>query len=377
LLFFFVCYGEVLGMKQKSDDADQTESRVGNCTDCGGLVSKRANTCPHCGNPKPFEAESAPAAIESPTPTATHHERTSSPKKTKPTTPREKCPKCQSGTVVATPKGGKFCLSCSYSSEQKISTSDAEKSRSKAIKQRETNITKDLSGGWCRNQCPKCLEFNKIWSRDMDDMRVCPSCKSKLTEEEYEFISEGPTESRVGQNFKSPNQTSSPKKRVSQNFQSPNQPKPGKQNSNKLAWFVSVSVIVALILLGFYINDEGSRSREAEKREFEINSAIAGLRGQPTLIKSDRASLVSAHRRFLTTWDWDRSSEEFERESQRLWKPYGSQWFDFQENVETLIKFNRSDLIPEGCTEIAADPSFEVGSIYDDGVKWFNNGGGE
>jgi biotin carboxyl carrier protein len=200
-LFFFVCYGEVLGMKQKSDDADQTESRVGNCTDCGGLVSKQANTCPHCGNPKPFEVEPAPAAIESPTPTATHHERTSSPKKTKPTTPREKCPKCQSGTVITTPRGGKFCLSCSYSSEQKISTS--------------------------------------------------------------------------------------PKKRVSQNFQSPNQPKPGKQNSNKLAWFVSVSVIVALILLVLWtLKKQGEEeaayqriksSADATKRISEKNDLLSEL----------------------------------------------------------------------------------------------------
>ncbi|MDC0142965.1 hypothetical protein OAK45_00370 [Verrucomicrobia bacterium] len=282
-------------MKQKSDDADQTESRVGNCTDCGGLVSKQANTCPHCGNPKPFEVEPAPAAIESPTPTATHHERTSSPKKTKPTTPREKCPKCQSGTVVATPKGGKFCLSCSYSSEQKISTSDAEKSRSKAIKQRETNITKDLSGGWCRNQCPKCLEFNKIWSRDMDDMRVCPSCKSKLTEEEYEFISEGPTESRVGQNFKSPNQTSSPKKRVSQNFQSPNQPKPGKQNSNKLAWFVSVSVIVALILLVLWTLKKQGEEEAAYQRIKSSYDATTRI-----IEKNDLLSeLINSHERLV------------------------------------------------------------------------------
>jgi cytochrome c-type biogenesis protein CcmH/NrfF len=266
-------------MKQKSDDADQTESRVGNCTDCGGLVSKQANTCPHCGNPKPFEAEPAPAAIESPTPTATHHERNPFAWTAKPTTPREKCPKCQSGTVVATPKGGKLCLSCSYSSEQKISTRDAEKSRSKAIKQRETNITKDLSGGWCRNQCPKCLEFNKIWSRDMDDMRVCPSCKSKLTEEEYEFISEGPTESRVSQNYKSPNQ-----------------PKPDKQNSNKLAWFVSVSVIV-ITIVGYQEKKRRSNAPAIEAYESIKQSAE---KSRKLMIKSDLLSeLVNSHERLV------------------------------------------------------------------------------
>ena len=97
----------------------------------------------------------------------------------------DKCPKC-SGSLIITPAGNAVCEKCSY---KRVATEkEIPQKASNALNSRIKEANPEF---YRKNQCPKCLEFNKFWERKVDDMRKCPACDELFSEEEYELIYEG------------------------------------------------------------------------------------------------------------------------------------------------------------------------------------------
>ena len=97
----------------------------------------------------------------------------------------DKCPKC-SGSLIITPAGNAVCEKCSY---KRVATEkEIPQKASNALNSRIKEANPEF---YRKNQCPKCLEFNKFWERKVDDMRKCPACDELFAEEEYELIYEG------------------------------------------------------------------------------------------------------------------------------------------------------------------------------------------
>ena len=111
----------------------------------------------------------------------------------------EKCPKC-SAELMVTPVGNAVCFKCNYKGMASAESIEEERKKQQEVaREKEQNkapVYPISNSGiepseFRRNQCPKCGEINKFWSREMDDKRKCPACEALFSEEEYELISEG------------------------------------------------------------------------------------------------------------------------------------------------------------------------------------------